>query len=298
MPSENMTWGLIFCLGIAVSLLPTPAFSWSDTGHRVTCELAFEQLQPSSQVALRRLMTAMPADHAETFLARTEPTVTDLCVWADKVRKDRAYDRVVSWHYVNVDRNQSEVSWDRCVTGCILTAIDTHLALIRDRALSDWAKLQAVMFVAHWIGDIHQPMHVSFADDLGGNRTRVKGYEDCNNLHGVWDYCLVKESGLSYLELVNQLRGKVEVDTRPIASVGFDPSEALAWANESLAIARHPRTQYCKVDGGVCRPWASRQYQLDPDYQSLNWPIAAERLKLASGRMARLLDWALSTGPE
>ena len=60
--------------------------------------------------------------------------------------------------------------------------------------------------------------------------------------------------------------------------------------NESLAIARHPRTQYCKVDGGVCQPWASRQYQLDPDYQSLNWPIAAERLKLASGRMARLLD--------
>ena len=95
-----MTWGLIFWLGIALSLLPTPAYSWSDTGHRLTCELAFEQLQPSSQVALRRLMTAMPADHAETFLARTEPTVTDLCVWADKVRKDRTFDRVASWHYV------------------------------------------------------------------------------------------------------------------------------------------------------------------------------------------------------
>ena len=141
-------------------------------------------------------------------------------------------------------------------------------------------------------------MHVSFADDLGGNRTKVKGYEDCNNLHGVWDYCLVKESGLSYPELVNQLRGKGDIDTRPITSVAFDPSEAMAWANESLAIARHPRTQYCKIDDGVCRPWASRQYQLDPDYQSLNWPIAAERLKLASERMARLLDWALSTGSE
>ena len=50
---------------------------------------------------------------------------------------------------------------------------------------------------------------------------------------------------------------------------------------------------------GFCQPWASRQYQLDPDYQSLNWPIAAERLKLSPPfAWLRLLDWALSTGPE
>ena len=49
MPSKNVTWGLLFWLGIALSLLPTPAISWSDTGHRVTCELAFEQLQFSME---------------------------------------------------------------------------------------------------------------------------------------------------------------------------------------------------------------------------------------------------------
>ncbi len=102
-----MTWGLIFWLGIALSLLPTPAYSWSDTGHRLTCELAFEQLESSSQATLRRLMKSMPADHAESLFSRAKPTVTDLCVWADKVRKDRAFDRVASWHYVNVDRSQS-----------------------------------------------------------------------------------------------------------------------------------------------------------------------------------------------
>ena len=272
---------------LMLSMLPLVASAWSDTGHRLTCDLAFDQLKPEAQITIREWMQAMPAEHAQTFLSKSQPEVNDLCVWADKVRKDKAFDRVASWHYVNVDRDARGVNREACITGCILTAIDTHLALIQETELSLWPKLQALMFLMHWVGDLHQPMHVSFADDLGGNRAKVSGYEDCNNMHGVWDYCLVKETGEDYASLLQTLK-RAQSESYP--RLPLDPE---VWADESFAIARHPRTQYCRQDGSQCVPWASRQYQLTEDYQQMNWPIAAARIQQAGARLAALLNHAL-----
>ncbi|MFZ9127742.1 MAG: S1/P1 nuclease [Pseudomonadales bacterium] len=277
----------VFFTLLMLGLLPSGAQAWSDTGHRLTCDLAFTQLKPEARETLRAWMRAMPSEHAETFLSRSQPEVSDLCVWADKVRKDKTYDRVASWHYVNVDRTATEIDRAACVTGCILTAIRTHLDLIQETGLSEWPKLQALMFLMHWVGDIHQPMHVSFADDLGGNRAKVLGYEDCNNMHGVWDYCLVKETGQGYAALLDRLK---LATPEPFGNETLDPD---VWANESLTIARHPRTQYCRLEGGRCEPWASRQYQLADDYQQMNWPIAAARIQQAGGRLAALLNHVL-----
>ncbi|MGA1109749.1 MAG: S1/P1 nuclease, partial [Pseudomonadales bacterium] len=76
----------------------------------------------------------------------------------------------------------------------------------------------------------------------------------------------------------------------PFGNETLDPD---VWANESLTIARHPRTQYCRLEGGRCEPWASRQYQLADDYQQMNWPIAAARIQQAGGRLAALLNHVL-----
>jgi hypothetical protein len=54
----------------------------------------------------------------------------------------------------------------------------------------DKAKLAALKFLGHWIGDLHQPLHVSFEDDRGGGRVLTSG--PCGlNLHAVWDGCIV-----------------------------------------------------------------------------------------------------------
>jgi hypothetical protein len=51
--------------------------------------------------------------------------------------------------------------------------------------------LIALKSLGHWVGDIHQPLHVSFLDDRGGNTIRTSG--QCpGNLHAVWDNCLVQ----------------------------------------------------------------------------------------------------------
>ena len=52
----------------------------------------------------------------------------------------------------------------------------------------------------HITGDIHQPMHVSRAEDLGGNRIRLTWFNEPTNLHSLWDEKLVEFQNLSYTE--------------------------------------------------------------------------------------------------
>jgi hypothetical protein len=41
------------------------------------------------------------------------------------------------------------------------------------------------MFLAHFVGDVHQPLHCGRADDLGGNTIIVHWYRRKSNLHHV-----------------------------------------------------------------------------------------------------------------
>jgi organic hydroperoxide reductase OsmC/OhrA len=43
------------------------------------------------------------------------------------------------------------------------------------------------------VGDVHQPLHVSFEDDRGGNNISVGG-ECRGSLHAAWDTCLVSKA--------------------------------------------------------------------------------------------------------
>jgi S1/P1 Nuclease len=54
---------------------------------------------------------------------------------------------------------------------------------------SDQDQLDALKFLGHWVGDVHQPLHVSFEDDRGGNGVKVSGVLCGGKLHGVWDSC-------------------------------------------------------------------------------------------------------------
>jgi hypothetical protein len=266
------------------SLLWLPAaLGWSATGHQLTCEVAESQLSAEVRARIQGLMQALPDDQRTDLFDGKALTFADLCTWADQVRPLKQYRSVASWHYVNVARDASAVHYDKCVTGCLLTAIETHIGLLQQAALSPWPRLQSLMFLSHWIGDLHQPLHVSFFEDLGGNRTQVTGYEDCTNLHGVWDFCLVASTGKSRSDLL------IELLALPGAN-DFDQGTTLIWAQESLDLVTHPRVQYCRKSESGCEPWSSQRYALSPDYQAINWPVAKLRLAQAGYRLAGLMN--------
>ena len=158
---------------------------------------------------------------------------------------------------------------------------------------------EALKFLGHWVGDIHQPMHVSFEDDRGANGITTTGV--CSgNMHSAWDTCLLEQAvGTDPTAAVNQILPEIT----PADRAAWISTGPVAWANESFAIATAAGTGYCVESAGVCA-YEAGNIALDPSepqktvtidtaYVAASTPIIRDRLKRAGVRLAHLVDEAL-----
>jgi hypothetical protein len=129
-----------------------------------------------------------------------------------------------------------------------VTAIKKNFDVLSSSNASQAQKLASLKFLGHWVGDIHQPLHVSFEDDRGGNSILVTGI--CGtNLHSAWDTCLVlKAVGEDVDEAATELMKTIT----PARIESWSQSTPMDWANESFAIAEQAQTQYCIRQGASC----------------------------------------------
>jgi hypothetical protein len=276
-------------LGIAAATMcvfaVTPALAWGDNGHRIVCTIAMKEVSDGTRTRVEQLMQQIGPN--ADFAAG--------CTFPDHPRQ-RAEE-----HFVNLPRNAAGVTNDLCPESdiCVLSAILADFAILRRTDAADAAKLDAIRFLGHWVGDIHQPLHVSFEDDRGGNSVKVTGV--CSaNLHGTWDNCLVSKAvGDNVVAAADTLAAEITAEERAAWST-FD---VIGWANESFAIATAFSTHYCVVAGDVCEyepgnptldPGEPRRtVQVDDAYVDDAKPIVRQRLKQAGVRLAHLLDEAL-----
>ena len=138
----------IFCLD---------ANAWWDTGHKLVCDEAYKLLTTDAKKAL----DPMIQEHGSFGTA---------CLWADWVKnKERKDTR--SWHYINLpDSEQNTYNTSCPENGCLIAAFYEQVNILNDRSLAFRERQEALWFIGHFVGDIHQPMHVGYAEDLGGNR--------------------------------------------------------------------------------------------------------------------------------
>jgi S1/P1 Nuclease len=145
----------------------------------------------------------------------------------------------------------------------------------------------ALKFLGHWVGDIHQPLHVSFRDDRGGNDIGVRG-ECSGNLHSTWDTCLVLYAmGPDILEAVADLLQTITPDLK----AKWTASEPRDWVNESFAISESLKTDYCAMHELSCDPFG-KAITIDTEYLDGNAAVVREQLRKGGVRLAHLLDIA------
>ena len=141
-------------------LLYAPAaLAWGGLAHEAICEIAFLEL---NDTARQRVIALIRQDREfRTFRAS--------CNWPDRPRQ-RA-----SEHFVNLPRDATGLGDDPCPLAekCVVTAIEEDFAVLASPDATDTEKLEALKFLGHWVGDIHQPLHAWFEDDRGGNRIRT-----------------------------------------------------------------------------------------------------------------------------
>lgn len=155
------------------------------------------------------------------------------------------------------------------------------------------------VYLGHWVGDVHQPLHVSFQDDRDGNEIGVSGGLCSWDLHAVWDSCIIEEGlGDDAYAIARVLRQGVTEDDRET----WRASGPIDWANESFAISISPAVRYCvrtdtgcwyEADNERLDPGEPEKVVVDRSYIEINTPTVRDRLVKAGVRLGDLLNRAL-----
>jgi hypothetical protein len=209
--------------------LPAKANAWGGVGHRMVCGIAWQRMSPEAKALAGKLLGT--AD---------EKTFVDGCVWADEIRREMP--ETYNYHFINIPHGAVAVDRNRdCgdpAKRCAPWAIMEYARVLQDPKATEEAKRNAIRFIAHFIGDLHQPLHAGRPDDLGANRIYVDFFGDAgnaerqNNLHSVWDSQILRRANETWPETSNVLASEI-----PAADAAkwemFDP---WGWAQESYLV--------------------------------------------------------------
>jgi nuclease S1 len=159
----------------------TPDAVWGAVGHRVIARVATARLSDRAKDEARRLLGG--------------ETLAKVSTWADSIRRDRP--TTGPWHYVNIPVYDSVYRPEKvCTEGCVVSAFEAQVAILADRSRPDAERAEALKWVVHLVGDLHQPLHAGDRGDRGGNDVRITYDTLPGNLHGLWDTGLLLRTGL------------------------------------------------------------------------------------------------------
>lgn len=287
---------LAVCLAAAASN-PLHVLAWGDDGHVAVCEIAFLELDAATQQKVSDILQADP--DFKTFPAA--------CTWPDmnKGKPHTIQNQRRSEHFVNVSRSLPAITAPNCgaVSTCLFTAIDEDSKALKPHSGKD--RLQALKFLGHWVGDLHQPLHISFADDAGGNEIVVKGIAKCGELHGVWDECIPAD-----LMQQNTVSNGVDLGIKLHAAItntqraAWQQGSLVDWAEESYGFTLAQDTQYCAMNAKKKQCCYSkkacthdgepkRSLTLTGAYDDQHTNVVNERLQRAGVRLAKILSETL-----
>ncbi|MCW5746290.1 MAG: S1/P1 nuclease [Alphaproteobacteria bacterium] len=266
----GMTRPLASCC-LLLLLLAFPAQAWGPMGHRLVARLAEPQLTPVAHAQVRRLLATERLQ-----------SLADIANWADELRgMDPSLGRrSAKWHYVNFDGGDCHFVPARdCRNGdCVVDALGAQVAILADRNRSDAERLQALKFVVHFTGDIHQPLHAGLGSDRGGNTFQVNYRGKGSNLHAFWDSTLLASRGLGETTYLWRLRASQAAT--PASAEPYTTDSPAEWAEQSCVLVHQPGFY----------PSSAR---IGDDYVARHRPTAERQLKLAGSRLAALLNATL-----
>jgi hypothetical protein len=244
--------------------VPFYSFSWGVLGHRVVGQIAESYLIPKAKIEVQKILG-------------TE-SIAMVSNWADFIKSDSAYSYLSSWHYIDMDSglttNQLKSYLEKDTATDIYTKMNFLVKELKNKRLPIGQKRIDLKLLIHFVGDIHQPLHVGHRGDLGGNRIKVLWFNTSTNLHSIWDDQLINFQQLSYTEYTDAIN-----HTTTKQRLAWQKQSISEWVIESYQIAE-------KLYSEINQPDQKLNYRYNYDHvQMLN-----ERLLKAGVRLAGLLN--------
>ncbi len=256
------------------------AQAWGCKGHQAVALIAEKHLTPEARQMVQKLL----GDNAiDPKLKRwcgnaTTDLMVDASTWPDDVRNER---KNGPWHYIDIPRGKHKGDLaEYCgAEGCVTRAIEEQRAILKDKSADPVKRAEAIRYLIHFVGDLHQPLHAITNADNGGNCVPVKYFrhepllnplhperEDYSpNLHQIWDTEIVERD----MEISNPLRYADELDEKYRA-------ESVAWEAAGIHVDNWAWESHERAETAVsARSWLS-QAQLS------TWMPAASQAALSA----------------
>jgi nuclease S1 len=256
----------IFLLVLFLLPLALPAQAWAPEGHEIIAKIAADNLTPSAHLRISQLLGG---DAPALMVLNAD--------WADEIRTDRP--QTVAWHFVNIEIGSKGYDSRRDCPhdDCVVAEIDHDVAVLKDGKAPHAARLEALLFLIHFVGDVHQPLHAADRHDKGGNSLIVYIDHHRGNLHSVWDQDVVAALGRDPLPVAAGIEAQFSA-AQKMAMMRGTPAD---WANESFEIAA--RDIYANLR-------SRRSVRLPRDYAQWQSAIVRLQLERAGLRLAMLLN--------
>lgn len=275
-------------LAVLLALSPASAQAWWEYGHEKVAAIAWAQVKPATRARLRALMAQSRQLKTPTCPVRT---LEEASVWADCIKPlGERFSYAFPWHFQNVDICKPFDVKAACLFGnCVSAQITRNAALLADKALPIRERVQALAFLVHFVGDLHQPLHAGDRGDLGGNRAAANYGEvgGRNNLHKIWDGYLAERAISTPQSGAAGLLG----ETAPAMRLALAAGSVEDWSRESWEVARQ-----VVYGAHADDPCAERAERVTLDATKIEAAIPVVRRQVVKGglRLARLQDEALN----
>jgi hypothetical protein len=243
---------LAFLLTLLIS--PSKTFAWGKQGHGLVAEVAFNYLDENTKKEVLKYLDGM--------------TIEDAANWMDDIKKDHSYDFMGAYHYVNFDIGATVEEKEGAN---IIYQLDTTIkALQNKKNLSKEEINTKIKILFHLIGDLHQPLHVGYGDDKGGNTMQINFNSKGTNLHSLWDSGIIEYKKITLTDCLNVNKySKKEIRTLQNINV-------VNWATDS----RTYLPQVYKTGGN----------KINDDYVDSSVPIIENQILKAGIRLAGVLN--------
>jgi len=224
--------------------LSLSAIAWGITGHRVVGAIAESYLNAKAKKEIQRILGTESLAMASN--------------WADFIKSDSTYDYLYNWHFANLqdglNYEQVKTRLESDTAANAFNKINFISRKLKNKQLSLDKQRMYLRLLIHFVGDIHQPMHVGRAEDLGGNRIRIMWFRDSSNLHRLWDEQLIEFQKLSYTEYANAINY-----TSPAQRLAWQKQKMTEWFFDSYQVSR-------QLYGEITQPYQRLSYRYDYDH--------------------------------
>lgn len=249
-------------LPLIILTLSSQVFAWGKTGHRIVAEYSKTMLTPKTFEKVKVILG--------------HESMNEASLWPDRIKSDALLRKKYSHlHYISFKKSTKLKNKKLQKKEHVISALIKFEATLRSLKSSAEDKKIALRFIIHLMGDLHQPLHVGYLKDKGGNNVNLKWFGERTNLHRVWDEHIIDMEDLSFTEYTQKL---ISQDPKLIEK--YTSGDYLSWAQESR--------DYLK---SIYTFKSAKYWEYEYSYKHLK--IVEQRLTQAGVRLAMVLNRAL-----